>query len=84
MSFKERALDTFHLWDLSRRCTGTDIVFESTCFDLSGTGDSGESFAIEPPIFIARQLRQADLPESLEFLISRESPDSRESCESIH
>ena len=34
--------------------------------DLSGTGDSRESFAIETPIFIARQ---ADSHESLEFPI---------------
>ena len=38
--------------------------------NLSGTGDSQndsrESFAIETPIFIARQ---ADSPETLEFLI---------------
>ena len=39
-----------------------------------------ETFAIETPIFIARQ---ADSQESLEFSDSRESPDTRESCESI-
>ena len=52
---------------------------------LSGTGDSQRdlrestrlgSFAIETPIFITRQ---ADSPESLEFLIQSESPDLRES-----
>ena len=42
--------------------------------------DSRESFAIETPIFIARQ---ADSQESLEFPIRAISPDSRESCESI-
>ena len=54
---------------------------------LSGTGDSQresrKTFAMETPIFIARQ---ANSHESLEFPIesdSRESPDSRESCESI-
>ena len=34
--------------------------------DLSGMGDSRESFAIETPIFI---VREADSPESLEFPI---------------
>ena len=38
----------------------------SIFLDLSGTGDSRESFAIETPIFIARQ---ADSHESLEFPI---------------
>ena len=42
--------------------------------------DSRESFAVETPIFIARQ---ADSHESLEFPDSRESPDLRESCASI-
>ena len=54
-----------------------------------GTGDSqrdsresirANRFATKTPIFVARQ---ADSHESLEFPISRESPDSRESCESI-
>ena len=44
-------------------------------YDLSGTGDSRidsrESFAIETPIFIARQ---ADLHESLEFPICANHP----------
>ena len=42
--------------------------FSPDILGLSGTGDSHsrESFAIETPIFIARQ---ADSPESPEFLI---------------
>ena len=42
--------------------------------------DSRESFAIQTPIFITHQ---ADSRESFEFPIRGESPDSRESCESI-
>ena len=41
------------------------------CTALSGTGDSRESFAIETPIFIARQ---ADWHESLEFPIRANHP----------
>ena len=66
-------------------CGSCQSVFPN----LSGTGDSQRAsresiranrFAIETPIFIARQ---PDSHESLAFPDSRESLDSRESCESI-